>query len=298
MWHRPGASNLGKVRFATDAPKLRAALTPPPYEPRRKASLGAAGAPPFSPQHSCALSLSPSSSLSHPPSSFCSPAPRSFSIPTEERGLLCPDEGEKKKSQVQILFQRERECTWWQAFYVANSYLFIFSKDADHSKNCCFVYNKNLNVPLAQKVKLQTDGNRSYLMLSLALKKFSPSPKEIGRSDVSERECKSIEVAMEVAFSFFFLFFYIIRHVHDHPGATTPTRQTPTKPQAKRLQGSQWEQDIQVQNEIRQLILTGELGGHAPFSGCWSWIKLHTHPVSPAYQPNGFLAERIRAFAG
>lgn len=54
--------------------------------------------------------------------------------------------------------------------------------------------------------------------------KFSPSPKEISRSDVSERECKSIEVAMEVVVFF-------LRHVHDRPGATAPTRQTPTKPQ-------------------------------------------------------------------
>lgn len=91
------------------------------------------------------------------------------------------------------------------------------------------------------------------------------------------------------------------RHVHDSPGATTPTHQTPPTPHSPNPKptatGSQWEQDIRVHNEIRQLKLTGELGGHAPFSGCWSRIKLHTHP-SPAYQPSGFLAEGIRAFAG
>lgn len=98
--------------------------------------------------------------------------------------------------------------------------------------------------------------------------KFSPSPKEIGRSDVSERECKSIEVAMEV------FFFFVLHHVHDHPGPTAPIHQTPTIPTPHPLNpkptatGSQWEQDVQVQNEIRQLKLTGELGGDAPFSGC------------------------------
>lgn len=60
------------------------------------------------PTLSRSLSLSPSSSLSHPPSSFCSPAPRSFSIPTEERGLLCPDEGEKKNPKCRFYF-REKE---------------------------------------------------------------------------------------------------------------------------------------------------------------------------------------------
>lgn len=73
-----------------------------------------------------------------------------------------------------------------------------------------------------------------------------------------------LQVAMEVFFC----------HVHDRPGATTLIHQTPTAPLSPipkpkpTATGSQWEQDVQVQNEIRQLKLTGEPAGHAPFSGC------------------------------
>lgn len=77
-------------------------------------------------------------SLSHPPSSFCSPAPLSFSIPTEERGLLCPDKEGKKIPSADFISEREKECTWWQAFYVANSYLFCFWRLQTTRTKTCF----------------------------------------------------------------------------------------------------------------------------------------------------------------
>lgn len=75
-------------------------------------------------------SLHPSNthSLTLPPSSsFCSPAPRSFSIPTEEMGPPLSWRRGKKNPKCRFYFrEREKECTWWQAFYIANSYLFHF----------------------------------------------------------------------------------------------------------------------------------------------------------------------------
>lgn len=166
MWHRPGASNLGKVRFAMDAPKPHAALTPPRRLPTSQKGLTRCSwGPSLHPSNSLSLFLS---STLPPPSALL--LLWALVFPLRKRGLLCPDEG-GKNPKCRFYF-RARECTWWQVYNVANSYLlvFFFLKVADHLKLkvvSLFTINHGGFIGSPPK-KLQADGKRSCFTLSLA----------------------------------------------------------------------------------------------------------------------------------
>lgn len=104
------------------------------------------------------------------------------------------------------------------------------------TQSCFFFSHENLEASLGSE-SLEMAGRWEAFSFTAGARPLnsSPSLKGIGRSDVSERECESVEVAME---EFFYIFFYLPcarPFWRNHPDSPNPSH-----PLLKPLTPSQW----------------------------------------------------------